>query len=404
MPGVRRWRSTPVARTIIASYNASTGVLSLTGSNSPLNYQKVLRTLTYNNTTATPNPATRTISVSAFDGVYTSNVAVASLRYNIANLAPVAQADAWTVGEDGTLSVGGAGVLGNDSDPNSDPLTAELLAGPSNGTLSLSVGGTFTYTPNANFAGSDSFSYRAFDGSLYSGAALATITVTPVNDAPVGTATVLGAGREHAAHARRRRLRLHRPGRQPCQRLRRCAHRGAADGGNAEARRRSGHRRTVRHRRRPHRRAPGLCLRAVCEGQRLCHARLPGRRQRRYRCRRRRHRSGGSQPAHRRRALQLRAANQQPGRRQHGGHQPGRERRAAAEGDRGRSGRHRDHLPDRRRRGCGAVRTRSDERRFLVRQPRPISSCRPMPAPTTSTTSSCAHPMRVAPSARRPLP
>ncbi len=48
--------------------------------------------------------------------------------------------------------------------------------------------GPFTYTPNSNFNGTDSFTYRAYDGPDYSDPATVTITVNPVNDAPVAVA------------------------------------------------------------------------------------------------------------------------------------------------------------------------------------------------------------------------
>ena len=60
------------------------------------------------------------------------------------------------------------GVLANDTDPDGDPLTAVLVTGPSHGTLTLNANGSFTYTPAANFTGTDSFTYRASDGTLNS--------------------------------------------------------------------------------------------------------------------------------------------------------------------------------------------------------------------------------------------
>ena len=59
------------------------------------------------------------------------------------------------------------------------------MSGPSNGGLVLNADGSFTYTPNANFHGSDSFTYQANDGLVGSNVATVSITVTPVNDAPV---------------------------------------------------------------------------------------------------------------------------------------------------------------------------------------------------------------------------
>jgi len=62
---------------------------------------------------------------------------------------------------------------------------AHDFAGPNHGTLSLNADGSFSYSPAANFNGTDSFTYKASDGQAQSGVATVTITVTPVNDAPV---------------------------------------------------------------------------------------------------------------------------------------------------------------------------------------------------------------------------
>jgi VCBS repeat-containing protein len=104
------------------------------------------------------------------------------------NSAPVAVADAYAVDEDVPLVVGAAGVLANDSDPDSDALTAALVTGPAHGTLALNSDGSFTYTPDANFHGIDSFSYRISDGTASSGETAVALTVNPINDAPVGLA------------------------------------------------------------------------------------------------------------------------------------------------------------------------------------------------------------------------
>ena len=82
------------------------------------------------------------------------------------------------------------GVLGNDSDPNGDPLTAVLVSGPANAaSFTLNADGTFTYTPTANFSGTDTFTYRANDGTNNSNLGTVTITVNPVNDAPTAAIT-----------------------------------------------------------------------------------------------------------------------------------------------------------------------------------------------------------------------
>jgi len=81
-----------------------------------------------------------------------------------------------------------SGVLANDSDIDSASLTAALVSGPTHGVLSLNANGSFTYTPAANFNGSDSFTYKANDGSLDSNLATVSLTINPVNDAPVAVA------------------------------------------------------------------------------------------------------------------------------------------------------------------------------------------------------------------------
>ena len=72
---------------------------------------------------------------------------------------PVANPDSYSTNEHTTLTVAAPGVLGNDSDPENDTLTASLVDGPANGSLSLNADGSFSYTPNAGFTGCDSFTY-----------------------------------------------------------------------------------------------------------------------------------------------------------------------------------------------------------------------------------------------------
>jgi hypothetical protein len=102
------------------------------------------------------------------------------------NSAPTAVADAYSVDEDGSLSPSaGSGVLANDDDPDNDGLTAVLGSGPSNAqSFTLNGDGSFTYVPDPDYSGGDSFTYHASDGTLSSGTVTVTITVNAVNDAP----------------------------------------------------------------------------------------------------------------------------------------------------------------------------------------------------------------------------
>src|SRR5207244_1086648 len=90
--------------------------------------------------------------------------------------------------EDTPLTVAATGVLANDTDIDGNPLTAVLNSGPANGSVALNANGSFTYTPNANFNGTDSFTYKANDGTTDGNTATVTLTVTAVNDAPSATA------------------------------------------------------------------------------------------------------------------------------------------------------------------------------------------------------------------------
>jgi ELWxxDGT repeat protein/VCBS repeat-containing protein len=102
------------------------------------------------------------------------------------NDGPATTDDAYSTNEDAPLTVSAPGVLGNDTDANSDTLTATKVSDPANGSVTLNANGSFTYTPNANFNGSDSFTYKANDGSLDSNpVATVNITVTSVDDTPV---------------------------------------------------------------------------------------------------------------------------------------------------------------------------------------------------------------------------
>lgn len=156
-----------------------------------------LTLLTDGSFTYTPNASftgTDTFTYRPNDGTVDGNVTTVTIAVAIA---PTAVADAYTVNEDTLLTVNVAdGVLDNDTDPDSTTLTAIAVTQPTNGTLSLAADGSFTYQPDPNFSGTDSFTYRASDGVANSSIATVTLTVTAVNDAPAGVADqyVVGQG------------------------------------------------------------------------------------------------------------------------------------------------------------------------------------------------------------------
>lgn len=90
---------------------------------------------------------------------------------------PVASNDSYSVQVNGARTVAAPGVLANDTDVNDDDLTAVLGTGPIHGDLTFNPDGGFTYTPDIDYAGSDTFTYRANDGASDSNEATVTITV-----------------------------------------------------------------------------------------------------------------------------------------------------------------------------------------------------------------------------------
>ncbi|MCD6415245.1 MAG: tandem-95 repeat protein, partial [Planctomycetes bacterium] len=121
----------------------------------------------------------------ANDGQADSNTATVSITVNAVNDPPVANDDSYGVDEDQTLNVSAPGVLGNDSDPDEDPITAILVSDVSHGSLTLNSNGSFDYTPTGDYNGADSFTYKANDGQADSNTATVSITVNAVNDPPV---------------------------------------------------------------------------------------------------------------------------------------------------------------------------------------------------------------------------
>ena len=154
-------------------------------------------TVTHNGQTVTYTSALNFVGTDNFtydvsDGALTSQATVTVTVQ--ANTAPVAVADSATVAEGGTVTVltgGPTSVLANDTDAETDPLTAVLVSGPTNGSLTLNANGTFSYTHNGSETTSDSFTYKANDGKVDGNTVAVAITVTPVNEAPTAVNDVI---------------------------------------------------------------------------------------------------------------------------------------------------------------------------------------------------------------------
>ncbi|MCP3993656.1 MAG: tandem-95 repeat protein, partial [bacterium] len=114
----------------------------------------------------------------ANDGLLDSTIATVSITVDPVNDAPSADDQNKTTDEDTSVAITLTG-----SDIEGDPISFTVGTGPSNGSLS-GTAPNLSYAPNANFNGSDSFTYIANDGLLDSTPATVSITVDPANDAP----------------------------------------------------------------------------------------------------------------------------------------------------------------------------------------------------------------------------
>ncbi|RDE15681.1 MAG: hypothetical protein C4K48_03635 [Candidatus Thorarchaeota archaeon] len=123
--------------------------------------------------------AAATTSFSPYDRFHLQDVIIKN------NTPPKAMYDAYITDEDTPLIVPAPGVLANDVDADNDSLVALLTATSSHGSLILLSDGSFTYTPEPNFYGEDSFEYYPSDGKLDSKPATVLITVNSVIDPPV---------------------------------------------------------------------------------------------------------------------------------------------------------------------------------------------------------------------------
>jgi hypothetical protein len=98
------------------------------------------------------------------------------------NNPPVAIDDSAMTDEDTAVTID---VLANDSDPDGDTLTVTAATAPAHGVAAVNADDTVTYTPAANYSGTDSFTYTISDGRGGTATAAVYITIDPMNDNPV---------------------------------------------------------------------------------------------------------------------------------------------------------------------------------------------------------------------------
>jgi VCBS repeat-containing protein len=146
----------------------------------------VLNAFTDGSFTYTPNAGfsgTETILYTISDGFAQ---ATATLTIEVAaNAAPVAADDSYATGFGDVLTVNAAaGLLANDSDPDLDAISVVLVGSAANGVLNAFTDGSFTYTPNAGFSGTETILYTISDGFAQATATLTIEVAPPGNAAP----------------------------------------------------------------------------------------------------------------------------------------------------------------------------------------------------------------------------
>jgi len=108
-----------------------------------------------------------------------------SSSFAFAQVGPIAEDDFYSVNEDSLLTVNPIGILLNDTNTQSDTFLAIIQTSVGFGTLILNSDGSLTYQPNQDFASTDSFTYVANNGTHNSNEATVTLSVNPINDAPI---------------------------------------------------------------------------------------------------------------------------------------------------------------------------------------------------------------------------
>jgi hypothetical protein len=158
---------------ITGSFNATTGVLTLTGTTTLANYQTALRAVQFTNTTG--STTSKTISFQVNDGAGVNNLSATVSRNITINRAPTVTGESYSAVGNTPLLVGIAqgstaavvvsgSVLSNDSDPEGNtPISINGSTAASSGTVTLNNDGTFTYSPAAGFSGTATFTYTVKD-------------------------------------------------------------------------------------------------------------------------------------------------------------------------------------------------------------------------------------------------
>ena len=157
--------------TVISTTNGSNGATVTINPDGTVKY-----------TPASGFTGTDTFTYTISDGNGGESTATVTVYVGV-NAPPVAEDDAYNTDEDTTLNVPAPGVMDNDSDIDGT-ITAAIVTNGSNGTATLNADGSFSYVPNPNYHGTDSFTYEITDNIGTTATATVTITINSVDETP----------------------------------------------------------------------------------------------------------------------------------------------------------------------------------------------------------------------------
>ena len=158
-----------------SAYNSATGEITLTGTATLADYQSAIAQIEYNNTSSNPDTTARSVTVVVNDGETDSNTATTTINITPSNDPPVADDESFTMEEDGGAIA--LDLLTGDTDPDGDTLSVKSINGTDitpgipqtigvdNGTVSVAVDGSVSFTPTPGYNGPISFDYVVEDGN-----------------------------------------------------------------------------------------------------------------------------------------------------------------------------------------------------------------------------------------------
>ena len=188
-------QSLTIGTTVLAiaynSTNSAFEVVDVNGTNAVLPQvalDALVRGISYENTSGSPTSGDRTFSFTVTDANNLTGDPALSTITVVPNTPADAVDNSYNTDEE-TDATGN--LITNDTgsgvDTGDGTLTVTANTDPTDGTVTVAANGDFTYTPDADFVGTDTFTYTIQDADGDADTATVTITVDPVNDAPVNT-------------------------------------------------------------------------------------------------------------------------------------------------------------------------------------------------------------------------